>query len=146
MMAGRNEREISDLVGREIERIADRRVVEKMRSLLVAPYPVERLWDYGVPGQRFTCWTVLEHGESNTGIAFCSEGFGPSYPWGCLAVSVRAAYEHRYGLFLVRIARGRIPGLHGVAGAESRRLRGAVRAAPRIIQPKLNILHFELEY
>jgi hypothetical protein len=87
MMAGRNEREISDLVGREIERIADRRVVEKMRPLLVAPYPVERLWDYGVPGQRFTCWTVLEHAESNTGIAFCSEGFGPSYPWGLVGLS-----------------------------------------------------------
>jgi hypothetical protein len=86
-MTDGSEREISDLVEREIERITDRRVVEKIRALLVTPYPVERLWDYGAPGQRFTCWTVLEHAESNTGIAFCSEGFGPSDPWGLVFLS-----------------------------------------------------------
>jgi hypothetical protein len=114
-MAARNEREISDLVGREIERIADRRVVEKMRPLLVAPYAVERLWDYGLPDQRFTCWTVLEHAESNTGIAFC--GSFRSFRTLGIGFSVRAAHEYRYGLFLVRIAGGCIPELHGVAEA-----------------------------
>jgi hypothetical protein len=87
MMADGNQRKISDLVEREFERIRDRRVVEKIRPLLITPYPVERLWDYGAPGQRFTCWTVLEHADSNTGIAFCSEGFGPSYPWGLVFLS-----------------------------------------------------------
>lgn len=80
VMAGGNEREISSLVERWIERITDQRVVEKIRPLLVTPYPVERLWDYGAPGERFTCWTVLEHVESNTGIAFCSEGLARAEP------------------------------------------------------------------
>jgi len=82
-----SERVISDLVERELAGITDRRVVQKIRALLVAPYPVERLWDYGAPDQRFACWTVLEHGESNTGIAYCSEGFGPSDPWGLVFLS-----------------------------------------------------------
>jgi hypothetical protein len=79
--------EISDLVEREIESVTDRRVAEQIRSLLVTPNAVDRLWDYGTPDERFTCWTVLEHRESNTGIAFCAEGFGPSYPWGLVFLS-----------------------------------------------------------
>jgi len=80
-------REISELVEHEILRITDTRLANRIRELLVTPYPVEREWDYGAPGTRFTCWTVLEHPESKTGIAYCSEGFGPNYPWGLVAVS-----------------------------------------------------------
>jgi hypothetical protein len=83
----RSLKEVSDLVEREILGIAEARVADRIRQLLVVPYPVERLWEYGAPGDRFTCWTVLEHPESNTGIAFCSEGFGPSYPWGLVPLS-----------------------------------------------------------
>ena len=79
--------EIADRVEHQIQQIADRRVVGKILPLLVTPYPVERSWDYGEPDQKFTCWTVLEHAESNSGIAFCSEGFGPSYPWGLVSLS-----------------------------------------------------------
>ena len=53
-MADGSVKEISDLVEREIERVTDRRVVDQIRALLVTPNPVERLWDYGAPGQRFT--------------------------------------------------------------------------------------------
>lgn len=86
-MADGRVKEISDLVEREIESVTDRRVADQIRALLVTPNPVDRLWDYGAPDQRFTCWTVLEHRESNTGIAFCSEGFGPSDPWGLVFLS-----------------------------------------------------------
>jgi hypothetical protein len=86
MMTDRRVKEISDLVEREIESVTDRRVVDQIRALLVTPNPVERLWDWGAPSQRFT-WTVLEHPESNTGIAFCSEGFGPRCPWGLVSLS-----------------------------------------------------------
>src|SRR5689334_20145777 len=75
-------KEISDLVERELLRISDDRLVRKIRELKVSPYPVEREWDYEPRGQRFVCWTVLEHQPSKTGIAYCSEGFGPGYPWG----------------------------------------------------------------
>lgn len=47
-----------------------------------APYTVERGWDYGKISERFICWTVLEHPPSNTAIAYCEQGFGPSNPWG----------------------------------------------------------------
>lgn len=53
---------------------------------MVAPYPSERVWDYGLPGQTYVCWIVFEHRDSNTAIAYCSEGFGPKNPWGLLFI------------------------------------------------------------
>ena len=82
-----NAKEISELVEGQIQVITDPILVSRVRPLLVAPYPVERDWDYGEDGEHFTCWTVLEHRPSNTAIAFCSEGFGPSYPWGLVFLS-----------------------------------------------------------
>jgi hypothetical protein len=80
-------KEITAIVERELAGIRDARLAERIRQLLVTPYPVEREWDYGTPDERFTCWTVLEHQPSNSGIAFCSQGFSPSYPWGIVFVS-----------------------------------------------------------
>jgi hypothetical protein len=78
---------VSDRVEQELRQISDSRLVDRIRELLVTPYPVEREWNYGPDGQQFLCWTVLEHHPSNTGIAYCSEGFGPTYPWGLVALS-----------------------------------------------------------
>jgi hypothetical protein len=82
-----NAKEIAALVERELAGIRDARLVRRIRELLVIPYPVERAWDYGVRDQRFTCWTVLEDRPSNRGIAYCSQGFGPSDPWGLVSLS-----------------------------------------------------------
>src|SRR5215471_6229576 len=82
-----NAKEIADLVEQELGRITDSQLKARIRELLVTPYPVEREWDYGVPGEHFTCWTVLEHRALNTGVAFCAQGFGPSYPWGLVFLS-----------------------------------------------------------
>jgi hypothetical protein len=79
--------DVSDIVEREILRIADSRIAARIRALAVTPYPVERSWDYGELGERYTCWTVIEHPESNTGIAYCVDGFGPSNPWGLVFLS-----------------------------------------------------------
>lgn len=78
---------ISQLVEEELSRITDPVLVQRIRERLVSPYAMDREWDYGSPGQCFTCWTVLEHHPSNTGVAFCAEGFGPSYPWGLVSLS-----------------------------------------------------------
>jgi hypothetical protein len=76
-------KDISKLVDLEVLHITDIRLADRIREFRVIPYPVERPWDYyGTPGEQFTCWTVLEHLPSNTGIAFCYDGLGPSYPLG----------------------------------------------------------------
>jgi hypothetical protein len=66
----------------ELSTIRDSSLLDLARKLLVEPYAIERDWDYGAPGQRYVCWTVLEHQPSGTGVAYCVEGFGPEYPWG----------------------------------------------------------------
>jgi hypothetical protein len=72
---------ISALFEHEVELIVDAKLKARIRELSVVPYLVERSWDYGTPGQQFSCWIVVEHRESNTGVAFCDVGFGPAYPW-----------------------------------------------------------------
>ena len=79
--------EVSSLVQKELDHITDPALLNRIRELLVTPYPVERNWDYGKVGERFICWTVLEDPPSNTGIAYCEQGFGPSDPWGLVFLS-----------------------------------------------------------
>jgi hypothetical protein len=74
--------EIAAIVQSELASILDSTLAAAIRRLVVEPYPVEREWDYGAPSTTYTCWTVLEHHPSNTGIAYCAQGFGPRYPWG----------------------------------------------------------------
>jgi len=75
------------LVAEQLSLIQDALCLSALRGLLVDPYPVLRDWDYGEAGQQFVCWTVMEHRSSNTGIAYCDEGFGPSDPWGLVFLS-----------------------------------------------------------
>ena len=79
--------EVSSLVSEKLTGIADAALLARILELLVVPYPVERDWDYGRVDERFTCWTVLEHPPSNTWIAYCPQGFGPSDPWGLIFLS-----------------------------------------------------------
>jgi hypothetical protein len=79
--------EVVSLVNEELTQITDTALFARIRELLVVPYCVERAWDYGHVGESFTCWTVLEHPPSNTGIAYCQGGFGPSAPWGLIFLS-----------------------------------------------------------
>jgi len=53
--------QISSLVRQELDHITDPTLLNQICELLVTPYPVEQDWDYGDVGERFTCWTVLEH-------------------------------------------------------------------------------------
>lgn len=72
--------EVAVLVEQQVSLIQDPEVAKQIRALLVPPYGVDRPWDYGEPGQAHVCWTVLEHRPSNTGIAYCANGFADS--WG----------------------------------------------------------------
>jgi len=69
------------LVERELESLSDARVLAHIRTMLVEPEVVLRAWDYGKPGDKYPCWTVLKHAASKTGIAYCEFGFGPQCPW-----------------------------------------------------------------
>jgi hypothetical protein len=71
------------LVRNELDRM-EASVHESIAPLLVVPRCEGRPWDYGVAGQTYPCWIVLEHPRSNTAIAYCAEGFGPRSPWGLL--------------------------------------------------------------
>ncbi len=79
--------QVSSLVQRELAQLSDPALLTRIKELLVSPYPVERAWDYGRFGEKFVCWTVLEHRPSNTAIAYCEQGFGPSDPWGLVFIS-----------------------------------------------------------
>ncbi len=68
----------------EIERIAQPDLRALAQSLRVPLYVEERPWDYGIEGQSYPCWIAFAHQPSNTAIVYCSEGFGPAYPWGLL--------------------------------------------------------------
>lgn len=71
------------LIETELARLDDDRIAFHVRSLLVEPAEVVRGWDYGEPGEKFVTWTVLsDQARSNTGIAYCKNGFGPRSPWG----------------------------------------------------------------
>lgn len=78
---------LQSLIEQDLSTLSDARVIAHLRSLLVSPDPIMRDWDYGVAGQQFLCWTVLAHPTSNTGIAYCERGFGPSTLWGLVTLS-----------------------------------------------------------
>jgi len=84
-------RQLLELVNHELESLKHARVVNHVRSLLVHPTNMIRAWDYGAPDEAYPCWSVLEHPRSNTGIAYCEQGFGPSHPWGLVFL---AGSEH----------------------------------------------------
>src|SRR4051812_23182493 len=79
--------DIAALVAQQLGRISQPELARAIRPLLVPPRCEPRPWDYGEPNQTYPCWIVVEHRPSNTAIAFCEAGFGPSYPWGLLFLS-----------------------------------------------------------
>jgi hypothetical protein len=79
--------QVRTLVDQELARIADSQLRDRIRTLLVAPARADRDWHYGAPGDTYPCWTVLEDSSSDTAIVFCSQGFGPAYPWGVVRLS-----------------------------------------------------------
>jgi hypothetical protein len=80
------EANVNNLVATEISRISQAELVNRIRELLVEVRCEHREWDYGEAGKTYPCWIVAEHPDSNTAIAYCEQGFGPSYPWGLLSI------------------------------------------------------------
>ncbi|MEM7005226.1 MAG: hypothetical protein AAF498_05050 [Pseudomonadota bacterium] len=78
---------IQDRILRELDQLSDSRVLNQIHTLIVEPYMVMRDWDYSDKGQQYPCWTVLEHQETNSGLMFCQNGFGPQHPWGLMLIN-----------------------------------------------------------
>ncbi len=81
-----NSAQVSRLVASEIDRIDQIDLVQTIQEFLIEPREELRDWDYGKPGEQLPCWIVIEHLQTNTGIAYCEQGFGPKDPWGLLFI------------------------------------------------------------
>ncbi|MGX1317569.1 hypothetical protein AB7M17_001022 [Bradyrhizobium sp. USDA 377] len=74
------------LIEDELTTLSDARVVAHVMKMLVVPCAVLRNWGYGVHGQQYPCWIVLDDpAHSFSAIAFCEFGFGPKCPWGLIS-------------------------------------------------------------
>ncbi len=72
------------MIEREFTELNDTNIEQSIRELLIDPSTELREWDYGKNEEWHQCWKVLTHPESNTGIYYCTEGFGPTCPWGLM--------------------------------------------------------------
>jgi hypothetical protein len=79
--------DIVSLVRREIETIVDPVVRDALTSRVLEPRSHLREWDYGDPGERYPCWTIVEDATSDTAIVYSAFGHGPRDPWGLVAMS-----------------------------------------------------------
>jgi hypothetical protein len=78
---------VRGLIEAEISSVGDGRIVSLIRALLVEPNEVMLDWDYGEPGDRYRCWTVLNEGAgSSVSVVYCEQGFGPGDPWGVVSL------------------------------------------------------------
>jgi hypothetical protein len=73
---------VGTLVEVELSRMQDAKVVALAREFGIEPRCEVRSWSYAE--NEHSCWLIFAHPESNTGVAYCEEGFGPARPWGLL--------------------------------------------------------------
>ena len=81
-----NRSRLEEIVSAQIESIEQPELVACLERRLVPPRLEHRGWDYGEDGQTYPCWICVEDRATNTAIAFCEEGFGPTDPWGLLFI------------------------------------------------------------
>jgi hypothetical protein len=74
--------ELETLVESQLDAIKQKDLASCITDRLIVPRIENRDWDYGEPGATFPCWLCVEDPSTNTGIAYCEKGFGPTYPWG----------------------------------------------------------------
>jgi hypothetical protein len=108
-----------NLVESQINAITQTDLVTLIRSLRVPARCENRPWDYGKPGETYPCWIVLEHQASNTAVAYCAEGFGPTYPWGLLFIRDHLSMGSGViaGMCLLGLTHAKITGICPVAQA-----------------------------
>lgn len=80
-MAITRERLVGELEG-EIAAVGDVNVRGSVEAILIEPVLMSCSWDYGIPGETYSCWKVAEDKGRGVGIVRCEQGFGPQTPWG----------------------------------------------------------------
>ena len=75
--------EIERLVAAELDLIRDAARREELRRYLVEPRLVMLGWDYGDPDE-LPCWLIGRRSDGRYDLVYCDDGFGPSFPWGCV--------------------------------------------------------------
>jgi len=80
-MAITREQLIHELEG-EIAAVADLNLRVRVNAMLTEPMHMACAWDYGLPGETYSCWKVAEDASRGVGIIHCEQGFGPQTPWG----------------------------------------------------------------
>lgn len=81
-----NTDQIVKLVSCEIDKIEQVDLIQVIQNLVILPRKELCDWDYGKSDEQVLCWVVAEHLQSNTGIAYSEQGFGPKYSWGLLSI------------------------------------------------------------
>lgn len=68
----------------ELQTLTDPRVLDNLAQRLCEPR-IE-LFDWSYADAQYPCWIVLEDDPANsdTGIVYCEQGFGPRCPWGLM--------------------------------------------------------------
>ena len=79
--------DIAGLVADELALIRDAEVRRSLQARLVTPTLHLRSWDYGAPGEQFSCWTIAIDPISDSSIVYSRHGFGPKSPWGLVSTS-----------------------------------------------------------
>ena len=67
---------VRSLIEQELEYLSEARILDHIRELIVGPEVVFRTWDYGKPGEKYPCWTVLIHAASKTELRTANMGSG----------------------------------------------------------------------
>jgi hypothetical protein len=58
------------LIEAELAFVQDTRVVSHIRAMLCEPRSIMRDWDYGVRGQQYLCWMVLQDAVTGAEVAY----------------------------------------------------------------------------
>jgi hypothetical protein len=60
---------------------------DALKARLIEPFRQDRVWEHSERASPVECWLVARM-EHDVGIAYATDGFGPSRPWGVVYTDV----------------------------------------------------------
>ena len=74
------------LIEKEIRSISQADILQAIDSHRVPLRIENREWDYSETFTEYPCFIALEDKSTNTAVAYCEKGFGPTHPWGLIFI------------------------------------------------------------